>query len=110
MLGESHTFSASFLNELRLGFSRYTTQRTVQDDGFDAGTIFTTPDGAPLPGVPRNSGLPSVTIGGGFAALGRPTVGQLSVGVIAGLRRPTVGQLTVGRPRSGPSRERGRRG
>ena len=70
MLGESHTFSASLLNELRLGFSRYTTQRTVQDAGFDAGSIFTASDGAALAGVPRNSGLPSIAIGGGFAALG----------------------------------------
>jgi hypothetical protein len=70
MVSDSHTFSASFLNELRLGFSRYTTQRSVQDDGFDAGSIFTSSDGAPLPGAARRSGLPSISIGGGFAALG----------------------------------------
>ena len=70
MLSEQHTFSASALNEVRLGYSRYSMQRAVQDAGFDAGTIFTAADGTPLPGVPRNAGLPSIAIGGGFASLG----------------------------------------
>lgn len=69
-LAETHTFSAATLNELRLGFSRYGNQRSVQDQGFDAGSILTDATGAPLPGVPRNAGLPSIAIGGGFAALG----------------------------------------
>ena len=55
MLGESHTFSRVVLNELRLGFSRYTDERTVQDAGFDAGTIFAA-DGCRSAGVPRNPG------------------------------------------------------
>jgi hypothetical protein len=70
MLAETHTFSASGLNELRLGLSRYSVERSVQDRGFDAGTIFASPEGIPLPGVPRNAGLPSIAISGGFAALG----------------------------------------
>src|SRR5262249_53356504 len=70
MLNEQHTFSESTFNELRLGESRFSQQRDVQDQGFDAGTIFIASDGSPLPGVPSNAGLPSIAIGGGFASLG----------------------------------------
>lgn len=76
MLGEVHTFSSSFINEFRLGYSRNVMERAVQDDGLNAATIFTDISGKPLPGVvdatrdPLNSGLPTVTVAGGFAALG----------------------------------------
>jgi hypothetical protein len=70
MASHTHTFSAAAVNELRLGLSRYSSNRIVQDAGFDAGTIFTAADGSPLPGVPRFAGLPTITIGGGFAGLG----------------------------------------
>jgi hypothetical protein len=75
-LSEVHTFSPSFLNELRLGFSRDAEQRTVQDYGLDASSLFTAVNGAPLPGVvnaannPLDSGLPTITVGGGLAVLG----------------------------------------
>jgi hypothetical protein len=76
MLSEIHTFSARFLNELRLGYSRNVIERAVQDDGLNAATIFTDASGKPLPGVvdaakdALNSGLPTVSVAGGFAALG----------------------------------------
>jgi hypothetical protein len=70
MLTEQHIFSPSMLNEFRVGESRFKQQRRVQDDGFDAGAVFTAGDGSALPGVPRNAGLPAIAIGGGFAALG----------------------------------------
>ena len=76
MLSEVHTFSSSFINEVRLGYSRNVMERAVQDDGLNAATIFTDISGKPLPGVvdatrdPLNSGLPTVTVAGGFAALG----------------------------------------
>jgi hypothetical protein len=76
MLNEVHTFSTAFMNEIRLGYSRNRMERTVQDQGLNAAGIFTDPSGAPLPGVvdaakdPLNSGLPTITIAGGYAALG----------------------------------------
>jgi hypothetical protein len=76
MLSEVHTFSAAFLNEIRLGYSRNRMERSVQDQGLNAAGIFTDSNGAPLPGVvdaardPLNSGLPTITIAGGYAALG----------------------------------------
>jgi hypothetical protein len=76
MLSEVHIFSTTFLNEMRLGYSRNRMERTVQDQGLNAAGIFTDASGAPLPGVvdaatdPLNSGLPTITIAGGYAALG----------------------------------------
>jgi hypothetical protein len=76
MLSEVHVFSPAFLNELRLGYSRNVMERAVQDEGLNAATIFTDAGGKPLPGVvdaakdPLNSGLPTVSVAGGFAALG----------------------------------------
>lgn len=64
MLNEEHAFSARFLNEVRAGESRYSVERRVQDAGLNAAAILT------VPGVPVNSGLPSIAIGGGFASLG----------------------------------------
>jgi hypothetical protein len=64
------------LNELRLGYSRNQTFITVQDNGFNAASIFTGADGKPLSGVvdgaqnPLDSGLPTINIAGGFAPLG----------------------------------------
>ena len=72
----THTFSARFLNEVRVGFSRNKTFITVQDSGFDASKIFVGASGNPLPGVvdasknKLDSGLPTINVGGGFAALG----------------------------------------
>jgi Carboxypeptidase regulatory-like domain len=76
VLNESHIFSPTFLNEFRLGFSRNETFITVQDMGFDASTIFVGTDGKPLSGVVvasqnmLDSGLPTITVSGGFAPLG----------------------------------------
>ena len=76
VLTYTHTFSPKFQNELRLGYSRNETKIRVQDHGFNAATIFVDPAGNPLPGVvdatkdPENSGLPTITVSGGFAVLG----------------------------------------
>jgi len=76
LVNETHTFAPSFLNELRLGYSRNKTARTVQDAYVNAATIFTDANGNSLPGVvnstedPLNAGLPTITVNGGFAPLG----------------------------------------
>ena len=76
MLSENHSFSSLFWNELRLGYSRFSMARLPQDSGVNAAAIFTASNGLPLPGVvdatqnPLNSGLPSISIAGGMAALG----------------------------------------
>ncbi|MFN0108231.1 MAG: carboxypeptidase regulatory-like domain-containing protein [Blastocatellia bacterium] len=76
MVGHTHTFSFGLINEFRLGYSRNRQEREVQDDGFNAATIFTDASGKALPGTidsakdPLNSGLPTIAIAGGFAALG----------------------------------------
>ncbi|MEO8592714.1 MAG: TonB-dependent receptor [Candidatus Solibacter sp.] len=75
-LNEVHAFSPTFLNEFRLGVSGNSTSRVPQDQALNAAAIFTDSSGAPLPGAvdsrrdPLNGGLPSLSIGGGFAALG----------------------------------------
>ena len=75
LVNETHTFTPSLLNEFRLGYSRNLTARTVQDKNVNAATIFTS-GGTTLPGVVNSStnqqdaGLPTVTIGGGYAGLG----------------------------------------
>src|SRR5712692_4615843 len=72
----THTFSPRLLNEVRLGFSRNRTFITVQDSGFDASKVFVDAAGNPLPGVVNgaknllDSGLPTINVSGGFAALG----------------------------------------
>jgi hypothetical protein len=72
-LTETHTFSPTFFLETRAGFSRNTTNFSVQDAGFNAASIF--------PGVqgvvdatqnPLDSGLPNVAIAG-YATLGGAT-------------------------------------
>ena len=70
MVSENHSFTAATINELRLGYSRYNVLRSPQDANFDAGSILTGAAGQSLPGVPRNAGLPTISIGGGFAQLG----------------------------------------
>src|SRR5215831_334695 len=76
VLTETHIFKPTLLNEFRFGYSRNTTFLTVTDSGFDASTIFRGPDGNPLPGVVNgkenvlDSGLPTITVSGGFAVLG----------------------------------------
>src|SRR5215471_4128291 len=76
VLNETHVFSPKLLNEFRLGFSRNETFITVQDAGFDASKIFVGADGKPLTGVVvaaqnlLDSGLPTITVSGGFAPLG----------------------------------------
>lgn len=78
VLIENHIFSPTKLNELRIGYSRNQTHITVQDGGLNAQTIFQL-NGAPLPGVVngsqnnQDSGLPTVTVSGGFAPLGSTT-------------------------------------
>ncbi|MCU1261554.1 MAG: hypothetical protein JWO80_4439, partial [Bryobacterales bacterium] len=78
VLTENHTFSPTILNELRLGYSRNQTFITVQDTGLNAATIFQN-NGTPLAGVVdgskniQDSGLPRITISGGFAPLGSTT-------------------------------------
>jgi hypothetical protein len=76
VLTETHTFKPTLLNEFRFGFSRNQTFLTVQDSGFDASKIFVGSNGQPLPGVVNasqnvlDSGLPTITVAGGFAVLG----------------------------------------
>ncbi len=76
VLTHTHTFSPKFINELRLGFSRNETKILVQDHAFNAATIFVDAAGVPLPGVvdatkdAENSGIPTIGVVGGFAALG----------------------------------------
>jgi hypothetical protein len=76
VLTETHVFTPTLLNEFRFGFSRNTTFLTVTDSGFDASTIFRGPDGNPMPGVVNgkqnllDSGLPTITVSGGYAILG----------------------------------------
>jgi carboxypeptidase family protein len=76
VLTHTHTFSRNFINELRLGYSRNETKILVQDNGFNAATVFLDGNGNPLPGVvdatldPENSGLPTINIANGFASLG----------------------------------------
>ena len=74
-LVRDHTFSPTLLNELRIGYSRNQTFITVQDVGFNAASIFQN-NGVPLAGVVdgtknlQDSGLPTITVSGGFAVLG----------------------------------------
>jgi len=76
-ISETHTFSPTLLNEVRLGYSRNQTFFTVQDVGFNAASVFQL-NGVPLAGVVNanknllDSGLPTISIGGGFAPLGTP--------------------------------------
>ena len=76
VLNETHILSPALLNEFRFGFSRNATFITVQDMGFDASSIFVGADGKPLSGVVvagqnmLDSGLPTITVSGGFSALG----------------------------------------
>ncbi len=76
---EDHIFSSSVLNAFRLGYSYNQTQFVVQDFGLNAAGILTDSSGNALPGVvnasqnPQDSGLPTVTISGGFARLGAAT-------------------------------------
>src|SRR5215471_17870423 len=76
VLTETHTFSPNLLNEFRFGFSRNQTFLTVQDSGFNAAGVLVDAGGKPLPGVVDgtknvlDSGLPTITVSGGFAVLG----------------------------------------
>jgi hypothetical protein len=78
VLIETHTFSPTLLNEFRAGYSRNQTFITVQDNGLNAASIFQN-NGVPLAGVVdatkniQDSGLPTVTINGGYAPLGSTT-------------------------------------
>jgi hypothetical protein len=74
---ENHIFNPAFLNVIRFGYSMNATTATVHDYGFNAASIFTDANGNPLPGVVNatgnnmfDSGLPSITISDGTAALG----------------------------------------
>jgi hypothetical protein len=74
-LVENHTFGPTVLNEFRVGYSRNQTFITVQDNGFNAASVFQS-NGQPLAGAVdgtknlQDSGLPTITVAGGFAALG----------------------------------------
>src|SRR6516164_2947825 len=74
-LVETHTFSPTLLNEFRVGYSRNQTFITVQDNSFNAASVFQL-NGQPLPGVEdgtknlQDSDLPTHTVSGGFARLG----------------------------------------
>ena len=74
-LVETHTFSPTLLNEFRIGYSRNQTFITVQDNGFNAASVFQL-NGQPLTGVVdgtknlQDSGLPTINVSGGFARLG----------------------------------------
>ncbi len=71
VLTEFHTFSPTLISELRLGFSRNKTNFTVQDVGLNDAEVL-----AGVPGVvestvnPKDAGLPTITITGGYAQLG----------------------------------------
>src|SRR5262249_27717114 len=67
MLDQEHTLSSRLWNDLRLGYSRFSMQRLPQDAGLDTAAIFTGANGEPIADL---SGLPSITIGGGIAAVG----------------------------------------
>jgi hypothetical protein len=67
MLDEEHTFSSRLWNDLRLGYSRFSMQRLPQDTGLNTAAIFAGANGEPIADL---SGLPSITIGGGIAAVG----------------------------------------
>jgi hypothetical protein len=79
VLTETHTFGPTLFNEFRAGYSRNQTFITVQDNGLNAATIFTDSTGKPLAGVVdgtkniQDSGLPTITVAGGFAPLGSTT-------------------------------------
>jgi hypothetical protein len=79
VLIETHTFSPKLFNEFRAGYSRNQTFITVQDIGLNAAKIFTDANGNPLPGIVdatknlQDSGLPTVSISGGYAGLGSTT-------------------------------------
>lgn len=76
---EDHTFGANLLNAFRLGYSYNQTRFVVQDYGLNAASILTDTSGNALPGVvnaavnPQDSGLPTITITGGYARLGSAT-------------------------------------
>ena len=78
VLTEVHTFGPRVLNELRVGYSRNQTFITVQDIGLNAASVFQV-NGQPLAGVVdgtknvQDSGLPTVSVSGGFAPLGSTT-------------------------------------
>ncbi|MBV9082787.1 MAG: TonB-dependent receptor, partial [Acidobacteriaceae bacterium] len=74
-ISETHLFSPSLISEVRIGFSRNVIAMEPQDRGLNAAPLF--------PGVPGvvdttasgidNSGLPTITITGGYAQLGSAT-------------------------------------
>ncbi len=72
-LGETHTFSPTLLNELRLGYSRNKTHIDTQDTNVNAQTVL-----AGVPGVvnasqnPQDAGIPTVSITS-YAGLGSAT-------------------------------------
>ncbi|HEX4164341.1 MAG TPA: TonB-dependent receptor [Bryobacteraceae bacterium] len=71
VLSEVHTFSPTFLSEVRLGFSRNKTNFTTQDSNLNAATVL-----AGVPGVvnatvnAKDAGLPTITFADGYAQLG----------------------------------------
>jgi hypothetical protein len=73
LISEVHTFSPTWLAELRAGLTRNTTDFTAQDRGLNAAPLF-----PGVPGVvdgsrdPENSGLPFVFVAG-YASLGTAT-------------------------------------
>jgi hypothetical protein len=79
VITETHTFGPKLFNEFRAGYSRNQTFITVQDIGLNAASIFTDASGKPLAGVVdgtkniQDSGLPTISISGGYAPLGSTT-------------------------------------
>lgn len=76
---ENHIFTSSLLNTIRFGYSMNASYTGVQDYGFDASSIFTDSTGTALSGVVKassnmqDSGLPTVSVVGGYATLGSPS-------------------------------------
>ena len=65
MLRDTHVFSPSWINEVSAGFSSNLQEREVQDYDVDLASVID------VPGAPKGAhGLPSITISGGYAALG----------------------------------------
>lgn len=71
---ETRTWTPTFLTELRAGYSRNKTDFKVQDAGFNAATILTSSPGTVDATTNlRDSGIPNISITGGYATLGSAT-------------------------------------
>lgn len=76
MFEDDHTFTSNTVNTIRFGFSANGTNVQQQDRGLNAANIITDANGTAIPGVVdstanlSDSGLPTITISGGYPQLG----------------------------------------